>query len=56
MELFSCADLENSVLKGLKLFSVINVFTERHTDLSRETIGPKGPIASRGGSVPVFLK
>ena len=29
-------------------------FTEGHTDLPREAIGPKGPIASRGGSVPNF--
>ena len=31
-------------------------FTKGHTDLPREAIGPSGPIASRGGSVPIFQR
>ena len=31
-------------------------FTEGHTKPPREAIGPLGPIASRGGFVPVFLR
>ena len=31
-------------------------FTEGHTVLHREAIGPRGPIASRGWSVPEFLR
>ena len=37
-------------------FKSLTYFTEGRTNLTGEAIGPWGPIAPRGGSVPVFLR
>ena len=48
---------ENSIRKSVLTWFIRFFFFSCCTDLPREAIGPaRGPIASRGGSVPVLLR
>ena len=50
---YTCADPEKSVRVGPEsILKALKYFTAGRTGLPREAIGPSGPIASQGGSVP----